>query len=775
MHTEIQLKNELRIRRESEWLCRGVPFPQGALTDVSALSLQDESGGQQTLATEALGHWPDGSVKWALLQFPVSFEHNGSRTLTLHWPRAGAGDKSGSTINLSKFETEWEVNNGRLTFRLPMSGQALLTRLQANGTPVAHDIRAQVQDESGVTFTGELNSEPAIEHLTDKMLVISRRGIHRDVDGNKYFSFVFRLTVFADADDIEVEYQFVHDEPFRHAPPPAQIIQGVGSQTIDTDHPGMRELRSVRLVLRHGIDSPTEYVTCPLCTVDEVGLVRSAEPMRILLTQAPKIGLYDAMIDGEVLVGDKRIGTSHGWVGLSDGARGLSASVRSFGQQWPKGITANAHDVVIELWPESAGPLHIYQGQAKTHGVKLRAFDGPTSQVRLPDWHFAYQFPIVLSAPQWYIGSGAVGSVFHYQPEKYPGIERRFRLEFEQFLGHDRLLGMMDYGDYESLGEASWGRRGNFMSNLEHDFAQAVWLQFVRTGSYRYMDYFDAGVRHVLDVDIVHFDDQDDQIGGWRVHGSLHAAPDCDLSHSWAESLVSHYYYTGYTPSLAAARGVADWMVRRIEHDGQGRIGARDRGWPLIALSTVYQATRDALYAQAAKKIVESFTDGPDPLEANGGLSGGYGPIPFQQAVMGSIAATGLAYYHQTFGGKPSRHLFLTICDWLCSDAVLGRDGLYEAMPGNETSMAYAAYSNFRESLGYAWELTGDTKYVVVGVRDMADNMASTVPTGSVGPPLTVKYGYEVVCATGTRMSTFWRENLRFMSHADKAGLLQDF
>ena len=775
MHTEIQLKNELRIRRESEWLCRGVPFPQGALTDEAALGLQDEFGEQQTLATEALGHWPDGTVKWALLQFPVSFECNGSRALTLQWPRSGAGDESGSTITLSKSETEWEVNNGRLTFRLPMSGQALLTRLHADERPVGSDIRSEILDERGVTFTSDLESEPAIEHFTGKMLVISRRGVHRDADGNKFFSFCFRVTVFADADDIEVEYQFVHDEPFQHVPPQAQIVHGVGSEAIDTNHPGMRELHSVRLVLRHEIDAPTEYVTCPLYTVDEKGLVQSPDPVRILLTEAPKIGLYDAMIDGEVLVGEKRIGTSHGWVGISNGANGLSASVRSFGQQWPKAIAADPREITIELWPESADPLHIYQGQAKSHRVKLRAFAGSASQARLPDWHFAHQFPIVLSAPQWFIDSEAIGPVFPYQPEKYPGIERKFRLEFEQFLAYDRLLGMMDYGDYESLGEASWGRRGNFMSNLEHDFAQSVWLQFVRTGSYRYMDYFDAGVRHVLDVDVVHFDDQDDQVGGWRVHGSLHAAPDCDLTHSWAESLVSYYYYTGYAPALAAARGVADWMVRRIEHDGQGRIGARDRGWPLIALSAVYHATGDPRYAQAATTIVESFADGPDPLEDNGGLSGGYGPIPYQQAVMGSIAATGLACYHRTFGGEQSRHLFLKICDWLCSDAVLGRDGLYEAIPGNETSMAYAAYSDFRESLGYAWELTGDTKYVEVGVRDLADNMASTVPTVGVGPPLTVKYGYEVVCSTGNRMSIFWRENLRFMSHADKAGLLRDF
>ncbi len=89
--------------------------------------------------------------------------------------------------------------------------------------------------------------------------------------------------------------------------------------------------------------------------------------------------------------------------------------------------------------------------------------------------------------------------------------------------------------------------------------------------------------------------------------------------------------------------------------------------------------------------------------------------------------------------------------------------------------MAYAAYSDLRESLGHAWELTGDDKYLRLGLRDLSDNMTSTIPATSTVTMLAVKHGHEVVRSTGVKMSIPWRENLRFMYYADRAGFLQDF
>ena len=61
------------------------------------------------------------------------------------------------------------------------------------------------------------------------------------------------------------------------------------------------------------------------------------------------------MIDAEVDDGETPVGRSHGWVSAGNGEGGVAASVRKFVQQWPKGFSADAGSIVLDLWPDAAG------------------------------------------------------------------------------------------------------------------------------------------------------------------------------------------------------------------------------------------------------------------------------------------------------------------------------------------------------------------------------------------------------------------------------------
>src|SRR5262245_1704193 len=67
---------------------RVVPFPRGPLTDPAAVALFDDAEREVILQTKALAHWPDGSVRWLLLDFVVDQIAAGERCWTLR-PRAG--------------------------------------------------------------------------------------------------------------------------------------------------------------------------------------------------------------------------------------------------------------------------------------------------------------------------------------------------------------------------------------------------------------------------------------------------------------------------------------------------------------------------------------------------------------------------------------------------------------------------------------------------------------------------------------------------------------
>lgn len=45
MPVDVTLANQIRVQRQREWLCRGLPFPQGMVADVGGLRLRDEAGG----------------------------------------------------------------------------------------------------------------------------------------------------------------------------------------------------------------------------------------------------------------------------------------------------------------------------------------------------------------------------------------------------------------------------------------------------------------------------------------------------------------------------------------------------------------------------------------------------------------------------------------------------------------------------------------------------------------------------------------------------------
>ena len=55
--------------RRGEPVTLGVPLPRGAVSETPALRLADDAGRLVPLQAQALDRWPDGSVRWGLLDF----------------------------------------------------------------------------------------------------------------------------------------------------------------------------------------------------------------------------------------------------------------------------------------------------------------------------------------------------------------------------------------------------------------------------------------------------------------------------------------------------------------------------------------------------------------------------------------------------------------------------------------------------------------------------------------------------------------------------------
>ena len=83
--TEILLvvRSPDQLNRVAWPVTSGIPVPQGRLQPGDSVILQTVEGVAVPLQTEVLGFWPDGSIKWLLLDFQTDLQGGQVRSFLL--------------------------------------------------------------------------------------------------------------------------------------------------------------------------------------------------------------------------------------------------------------------------------------------------------------------------------------------------------------------------------------------------------------------------------------------------------------------------------------------------------------------------------------------------------------------------------------------------------------------------------------------------------------------------------------------------------------------
>ena len=112
----------------------GVPWPAGALQAPDALRLLDAAGKELPLQTEVLSRWPDGSVKWALLDFQATARRNATVAFWLDYGAdARAAAPAPSPLGVREDESLVTVATGAATFRVSKKRFALFDEVTLEG------------------------------------------------------------------------------------------------------------------------------------------------------------------------------------------------------------------------------------------------------------------------------------------------------------------------------------------------------------------------------------------------------------------------------------------------------------------------------------------------------------------------------------------------------------------------------------------------------------------------------------------------------------------
>jgi hypothetical protein len=726
----------------------GVPFPKGALDSVGHLRLLGPDGAERPVQSQSLARWPDGTVKWALLSFRARVPAGERAEYALEY---GAKVKPGewkTGLSVEEHSTGVTIVTGPMQLEISKSEFALPGKMwldkNKDGRFTDDEIlcgqgdnrgRGVLVGDSGRTFTTLGPAEEfTIEERGPERACVLVKGHHRAADGAKLFAYEARIMAYAGQNFLRLFYTFGNDE-------------------LKSEFTSVRELR---------LEFPLQGGAARFAMGGEAMPIlkdRSARPpvyaQQGRATEAPLLfqdsDAHYRFASGAANVEGKR---AAGSVRVTGPGGAMTVALRDFWQLYPKALAVDEQGIKVGIMPPLAedqyadeakdpaklvhyyynllgGRYKIKQGQTKTHEL-LIAFD---EHPKLD----AFQQGVMATAPSDHVcGSLALGEIaptgttwsipYDAQMEKcvasaIRGCEGR------------RDYGMMNYGDW-------WGERRYNWGNLEYDDAHVWMIQFARTGDMRAFQLGDRAAKHYGDVDCVHYCVDPRRLGMGYSHclghvggffkenpvegGSLTGGS--SPCHTRTEGLVEHYLMTGDRRSFDAALAIAEhfdgpWM------NNYDMGNCRVPGWHIVLSMSLYGATADPFYLNAAKIIGRRAIERADP---DGGwrrcmVPGHCYDLPRHRGEAGfmvGVLLAGMKYYHEATGDPRAADVLVKAARWLVRETYDPATNQFRytscpnsAKPSSTPCMAC-------EGFAYAARLSGAPDLVKLA-RDVTRNLVA--------------------------------------------------
>jgi hypothetical protein len=558
----------------------GLPFPAGAVADAALLNLRDTKRRRVPLQARALERWPDGSVKWALLDFQTRDD------TTVFNVGLGSRTSAPTSIELTQTSGGVLVDTGAARFSMlvhglfPFASVAIDARevldrersglhvVDATGRPCRVQIRRVVVDEHG-PLRATVLVEGSVASWTRPLLTLQAR-----------------LHFFAGSAAVRCVVTLRNPRAAVH---PNNIWE-LGDR-------GSVYVRSVELEMALLGDSPADVSCSPELTrpVDRV-----PQPLE----------LYQDSSGGDQWHGPNhrnhrgvvtttfrgyRMATTTGAaageratpvVTLERGKDRIAITMEHFWQNFPKSLEARDSAVVLGLFPRQHSDLHEIQGgEQKTHRFTVAFGRDPMSR-DVVQWG---RLPRVAhSSAAYYCASHAVP---YLAATRVDGLGAYDELVASAVTGPDAFerkreiideYGWRNFGDIYADHEAAFHKSDEpFVShyNNQYDAIAGFAYQFMRSSDVRWLTQMEELAAHVVDIDIYHATrDKSAYKGGlfWHTYHYMPAGLSTHRSypaaagvngggpsneHNYAAGLRLHYLLTGDEQACEAAIGLGRWVI----------------------------------------------------------------------------------------------------------------------------------------------------------------------------------------------------------------------
>ena len=504
MNPEIVIQEQAGLARINEFVRLGVPWAQGQLRPTSPVQLLDSADRHLPCQTKALNHWPDGSIKWLLTDFPVSLpagETGRYRLMVADKPLSPASP----AVTVHQGSDTWQVDTGSGIFTID-------SKIFRPFCQVTRQGQALLQSE-GSSLILSLDGRSPLTPLVDAIeletagplrAIVAISG-HCDLAKGKIVRFSCRLHFFAASLASRIEFT-LHN--------PHRAIHSGGLW--DLGDPGSLFFKELALsfapILRPAdslvltIDPQTAPLNLPAGQSWSIFQESSGGQNWQGPNHRNREGIvplqrdgYTLRVDG-TLVREGRRASPSLWCGAEQS--GLAVAIANFWQEFPKAISFAAEKIHLELFPGQFPDLHELQGgERKSHTlwVDFSSQSGPLAAALAP------LQAVVL--PQAFHGSTILGDL--------PGagdLVDRFS-SATALLAKRELIdeyGWRNFGDVYADHEAVLDHGDRQLVshyNNQYDLCAGAYRKFFATGDPAWATLAGDLARHILDIDLYHSDE----------------------------------------------------------------------------------------------------------------------------------------------------------------------------------------------------------------------------------------------------------------------------
>lgn len=703
----------------------GLPFPRGEVFDIDRMAVYNSGGSSMPAQFRATALWEDKSIKWLFARFYADIPANKGAEYYLDVN----SDKAYIFKNGIKFDDN-VIDNGALQIKLSCDTNKIFDYVFYDKK--YNDIISCPMLRDKNTYDFKIDNW-SIEEQGSLCCIFKGEGWHI-LDNKKIYKNEIKLTVYLNKPYFELSARLINtsNEPLK-----------IKSYIINVNKSSAGDAKYTAAI--------SNYKT-KFFTGDEAYVYVDAELLKYESNEQFAEVFYGTFF------GD-----------YSDEELGICAAVYQAQQNFPKAVRVDKNGIEISLVPENIGNVTMQSGMSREQKTEFY-FHKPYEDIQTVNDHsIIYQMP----------DRPLVEPYVFERADVFPNVFVKNKdFELELYIAskadeHSRCYGMLNWGDSPDNGYTDQGRGGGRLvwANNEYDFPHGCALQYVRTGVRKYLDYVIASVSHWMDVDICHYSNDELKLGGQYEHTNNHIVNGKIVcSHQWVEGLLDYYHFTGDKRAYDTAIGIGKNLQRLLEQPQfkkYGDVSARETGWALRSLTALYIETGDKAWLEKCDSIVNHFKEWEDKYGL--WLSAYTDNTAIRVVFMIAVAVGSLMRYYRVNKNDEIKNMILRAVDDLCENALMD-NGLfyYKELP----SLRRAGVNpTILEALAIAYELTGDLKYIKIGIPTL--RYVTSFKPGITSMKKTVTEDAVIAGITGTK--SFAQSMLPitvFYSIASRNGLL---